>query len=87
MCLENIIKAGEIAMKTLEIRGNSDNVEWKSDQAFHLFSSKFCQNQMAEPYEAKVSRTVLRRGGTSNSSSLFGNTIYPNEIIIPLVIS
>lgn len=30
MCLENIIKAGEIAMKKLEIRGNSDNVEWKS---------------------------------------------------------
>ncbi len=27
---------------------------------------------MLEPYEAKVSRTVLRRGGGSNLSSLFG---------------
>ncbi len=27
--LENIIKAGEIAMKKLEIRGNSENIEWK----------------------------------------------------------
>ena len=28
--LENIIKGGEIAMKTLEIRGNSESIEWKS---------------------------------------------------------
>lgn len=30
MSLENIIKADEIAMKKLEIRGNSVNIEWKS---------------------------------------------------------
>lgn len=28
--LENIIKAGDIAMQKLEIRGNSENIEWKS---------------------------------------------------------
>ena len=27
---------------------------------------------MLEPYDAKVSRTVLRRGGRGDSSSLFG---------------
>jgi len=32
-------------------------------------------DKMLEPYEAKVSRTVLRRGGTSNRSSLFSNTL------------
>lgn len=28
--LENLIKAGDIAMQKLEIRGNSENIEWKS---------------------------------------------------------
>ncbi|MCX9010428.1 MAG: hypothetical protein OIN66_04815, partial [Candidatus Methanoperedens sp.] len=31
--------------------------------------------KMLERYEAKVSRTVLRRGRTSNRSSLFGKEI------------
>ncbi|VVB51542.1 Uncharacterised protein [uncultured archaeon] len=34
---------------------------------------------MLEPYEAKVSRTVLRREGASNCSFLFG-TVLPNTL-------
>jgi hypothetical protein len=34
-----------------------------------------------EPDEAKVSRMVLRSGGTNNRSSLFSNTSYLNDMI------
>jgi len=34
---------------------------------------------MLEPYDAKVSRTVLRRGGRGDSSSLFGDYQHDTE--------
>jgi len=38
---------------------------------------------LLEPYDAKVSRTVLRRGGRGNSSPLFGE--YPDAEVIRII--